>query len=270
MRLLRSGLRKLVRRPATWVTFGLLAGLLLLIFIAVGATSGQATDPEAELAARLLVTFPGAYTFVLGFILGLGGLLALTYGAAVAGSEWSWGTLKAAIARGESRTVYTLATYLSVAVMAVAGTGLAFGVGVIAAAIGATLAGVPLDGMGDAATLGTLPELFARGSFSLAMTVAIGFAVATVAKSQLAGIGVGLGLFFGEQFAGIFLPDVVKYLPFNAANAILGAAGGEMGGGGEAVSRSLDPTTAIVVVGAWLVGSLVFACAWTERAEIGG
>ena len=42
MRLFRSGLRKLVRRPATWVTFGLLVGLLALIYLAVGATARQA------------------------------------------------------------------------------------------------------------------------------------------------------------------------------------------------------------------------------------
>ena len=36
MRLFVAGLRKLVRRPATYVTFGLLVGLLALILIAVG------------------------------------------------------------------------------------------------------------------------------------------------------------------------------------------------------------------------------------------
>ena len=39
MRLFVAGLRKLVRRPATYVTFGLLVGLLALIYIAVGATA---------------------------------------------------------------------------------------------------------------------------------------------------------------------------------------------------------------------------------------
>ena len=34
-----AGLRKLVRRPATLVSLGLLAGLLSLILVAVGATA---------------------------------------------------------------------------------------------------------------------------------------------------------------------------------------------------------------------------------------
>ncbi len=57
-----------------------------------------------------MVTFPGAYAVMVSLILGIGGLLAVTYGAAIAGSEWAWGTLKAAVARGESRTRYTVAT----------------------------------------------------------------------------------------------------------------------------------------------------------------
>lgn len=105
MRLFVSGLRKLVRRPATWVTFGLLAGLLTLIMLAVasmpggdGGGNGQGGDP------LLLLTFPGAYAIILSFILGLGGLFSVIYGAAIAGSEWSWGTLKTVVARGESRS----------------------------------------------------------------------------------------------------------------------------------------------------------------------
>ena len=108
MRLLVATVRKLIRRPATFITFGLLVGLMALIFLAVGATAKQQPDASAREAALLLVTFPGAYTYIISFILGLGGLFGVIYGAAIAGSEWTWGTLKAAIARGESRTRYQL------------------------------------------------------------------------------------------------------------------------------------------------------------------
>jgi ABC-2 type transport system permease protein len=269
MRLFRSGLRKLRRRPATWVTFGLLAGLLVLIFLAVGASARQAPTGQAQLAARLFVTFPEAYRLVLAMVLGLGGLLAVTYGAAVAGAEWTWGTLKSAVARGESRTWYTLTGYAAVAVMAVLGILAAFMVGLIAAILGALAAGVSLDGLGDTAVLAELPELFLRGALAISMQVAMGFAIATIARSQLAGIGVGIGLFFGEQFAGIFVPEIVQWLPFDAAGAVTATtgAGGGMGGG---LGTSLDPGTALVVVVAWLVAALVASSLWTERAEISG
>lgn len=273
MRILVAGLRKLVRRPATYVTFGLLIGLLSLILIAVGATAGQGSgDPDSQ-AALLLVTFPGAYSIILQFILGLGGLFALIYGAAIAGSEWTWGTLKSAVARGESRSRYQLLSFAAIAIMLGLGLLAAFAIGVVVAVIAANLAGVSTAGLGDSATLGTIPELLARGWLAIAEAGALGFAIATLARSQLAGIGVGIAVYFGEQFASIFLPDVVKYLPFNAASAVVATSGGSGfggGGGGGGPVTSLEPNTALVVVALWLVGALVVSAVFAERAEISG
>lgn len=272
MKLFVSGLRKLIRRPATYVTFGLLVGLLALILLAVGATAGSPAAGEGSEAALLLVTFPGAYTFVLSFILGLGGLFGVIYGAAVAGSEWSWGTLKAAVARGESRSRYQLLSFAAIAAMVGFGLLLSFAVGVLVAAIAATIAGVSTSGIGDSAALGKLPELFGRGWIAMIEQAALGFAIATLARSQLAGIGVGIAVYFGEQFASIFLPDVVKYLPFNAASAVVDVSGlgGGGGGGGGALVPPLDPNTALLIVAAWLIGALVVTSVFTERAEISG
>ncbi len=263
MRIFRSGARTLLRRPATWLTFGILTGLLVLIIVAVATTGEEADEGPDRL---LLVTFPLAYTFILSFIIGLGGLFAVTYGAAVAGSEWSWGTLKAVVARGESRSRYILLTFSAVAAYLVAGIAFSFAIGVLAAFIGANVAGVPTDGMTDTDAIESLPELFSRGWFSMAEQGAIGFAVATVARSQLAGIGIGIALYFGEAFAGIFLPDIVRYLPFNAANAAVGIGDGGFGGGPNPLAQD----TAMFVVAAWLLGSLIVAAVFTERADITG
>jgi ABC-2 type transport system permease protein len=271
MRLFLAGLRKLVRRPATYVTFGLLVGLLSLILIAVGATAGrQAANSDAQ-EALLLVTFPGAYTLILSFILGLGGLFAVIYGAAVAGSEWTWGTLKSAVARGESRSRYQLLSFAAIAIMVGLGLVLALAAGVAVAVVGAGLGGVSTAGLGDAATLGTIPELLGRGWLAMVEEGALGFAIATLARSQLAGIGAGIAFYFGEQFAAIFLPDIVKYLPFNAASAVVARSGGGGGfGGGGATLPRLEPDVAMLVVAVWLVGALVVSALFTERAEISG
>jgi hypothetical protein len=124
--------------------------------------------------------------------------------------------------------------------------------------------------LNDAATLGTLPELMARGWLALGESAALGFTIATLARSQLAGIGVGIAVYFGEQFAAIFLPDVVKYLPFNAATAVVATSGSFGGGGGGATIVRLEPNVALVVVAAWLIGGLVVTALYTERAEISG
>ena len=273
MRLFVSALRKLSRRLATYLTFGLLAGLLALIIVAVAASGGrgQGNGPANPLA---IVTFPGAYDLILSFILGLGGLFAVVYGAAIAGSEWTWGTLKTVVARGESRSRYVVATFAAIAVVAGVGLLVSFGIGVVAAALGATIANVPLDGIGNADALGRLPEHFLRGWVAIVMEGSIGFAIATLARSQLAGIGAGIAFYFGESFASLFLPDVVKYLPFNLANAAVGSGGGFGGGGGgggaAAASTPLSADLALLLVAAWLIGSIVVAAGFTERAEITG
>ena len=269
MRLFRSSLRKLTTRLATWLTFGLLAGLLALIVLAVATGSGRGRGPSAE--ALQLVTFPVAYDLILSFILGLGGLFAVVYGAAIAGSEWTWGTLKTSIARGESRSRYILTTFAAIAVVSAVGLLVAFGIGVAAAALGARIAGVSLDGIFDSETLGRLPEHLLRGWFAISAEGAIGFAIATLTRSQLAGIGAGIAFYFGETFARIFLPDVVKYLPFDVANAAVGATGGFRGGGGGGGGEpfaALPADQALVLVAVWLIGSLVVAAGFTERADI--
>ena len=269
MRLLRANLRKLVRRPATWVTFLLLVALVGLLYLALIASSQQAENPQAKIAAQLVVTFPGAYANAASLVLGLGGILALTYGAAVAGSEWPWGTLKAAIARGESRSRYTLIGYLGVLVAVVIGFLAAYALALVGAVIGSAVLGVPVDGAGEQSAILTLPELIGRASLALSMEAAIGFAIATVARSQLAGIGVGIGLLVVQNIAGIFLPNVFKWFPFSAASAVVASTSGA-GGGGGGPAVTLGPDLAVVVVALWLIGALVLAALWTERAEIAG
>ena len=268
MRLFGASLRKLLPRLVTWLSLLLLLGVLTLIFVSVGAVAEAASREPGGEAVGLLLTFPGAYEQVVLFIVGLGGLLAVIYGAAVAGSEWGWGTLKAAVARGESRTRYVLITFAAVAVLLGVGMLLAFGVGVGAAALGATIAGIPLNGMSEADALAGLPLLMARGWLAIAAQGAIGFAVATLARSQIAGIAAGVGLYFGEQFAAIFLSGVVKYLPFSAAGAVF--ASEVPSGPGAPQLDVLPPEIALLVVAGWLVLAMAVSAFFTERAEIGG
>lgn len=265
MRLFVSGLQKLATRMATLLTFGLLAGLLVMIDLAVATTRGAGSDGGGNPLA--LVTFPGAYDLMLSFLFGLGGLFAVIYGAAIAGSEWTWGTLKTAVVRGESRSRYLLATFAAIAVVMAVGLVIAFVIGVGAAALGSVIAGIPLDGITDTTALSALPEHFARGWVAITATAALGFAVATLARSQLAGIGVGIAFYFGETFAGIFLPDVVRYLPFHLSQA---AVGGRESFGAPPDPGALSVGTALFLVTLWLVGSLVVAAGFSERAEITG
>ena len=153
--------------------------------------------------------------------------------------------------------------------MAGVGMLLVFVIGVASAIAGAGIAGVGTGGVGDRDTLLGLPDQLWRGWLALAEAGAIGFAFATLARSTLAGVGAGVALDVVEGFAGLLLPDIVRWLPFSAASAVIAGAD-TTGLQGGAAGNPLDPGVALVVVLAWLVGSLVVAAVFSERAEITG
>jgi hypothetical protein len=164
-----------------------------------------------------------------------------------------------------------LTLFAAIAVMIAVGLAVSFALGTVVALVAANIAGISTSGIADSDTLTRLPAQVARGWFAVVEQASLGFAIATLARSQLAGIGAGIAFYFGEGFAQIFLPDIVKYMPFAVARASIdtGTAGGGFGGDAAAAS-ALAPDTALILVGVWLVGSLVVALLFTERAEITG
>jgi len=266
MKLVGSGLRKLLQRPATWITGAIVVGLMALVFIALGATINMSTVPEVQRAAlKLLLQFPGAYTYIVSEIISTGGLFLIAFAAAVAGSEWQWGTLKAAVARGESRWRYMVLTLAAVALIVGVVILVSFIAAVAGAVAGAALGGITSGTLLDRDALLALPGELLRAWLALTEVLAIGFAVATLTRSQLAGVGAGVALFIGEQFATLILPDVIKFFPFNAAAAVVERPSIE-----GVTTAVLSPDAALVVTTLWLCAALALVVVATERAEITG
>jgi ABC-2 type transport system permease protein len=270
MALLRISLLKLLKRPATWVVLVILLGLIAMVFIGLAASSSQITDPTDELQVRLLLSFPNAYTALVGIILSFGGLLAVTYGAAVIGADWAWGTIRAIIARGESRVRYTLITFGAIAIILGIGVLAAFGVGSLTAVFAAEIAGLDSAAATDPDTLATMPELLGRTWLGITEQAAIGFAIAMIFRSQLAGIGAGLAFYFAEIFLALvpLANEILPYFPFNVANAVVSSAEGFGDGGFGSSSVSLDSDTAIILAFAYLGIALAIASLAAWRAQI--
>jgi ABC-2 type transport system permease protein len=269
MALLGLSLLKLARRPASWVVLLVLLGLITLFFLGLGASAGQDVDAAEELSIRLLLSFPNAYTFLVGIILVFGGFLAVVYGAAVIGADWAWGTIRAIIARGESRTRYTVVTFGAITLVLGIGILVAFAAGAVAAVVAAGMADVDSAGATDPTTLATLPELLARTWLGVTEQAAIGFAIAMLARSQLAGIGAGLALYFGQIFLA-FVPviqDILPYAPFNVASAVVGNIEGA-GDGGFGESTNIDSDQAVVLAVLYLFIALAVASWSLWRAQI--
>jgi hypothetical protein len=87
----------------------------------------------------------------------------------------------------------------------------------------------------------------------MVVIASLAFAVSLVARSQVAGIGLVVALFFGEQFAALIVPhDVLQSAPVAAARGVLTADG------------LLIPFVAL----AYLAAALVASSLLIERAEI--
>jgi ABC-2 type transport system permease protein len=271
MALLRISLVKLARRPASWIILAVLLGLVVLVFVGLAASAGQMADPQDSLQVALILAFPNAYLVLVGIMLSFGGLLAVVYGSAVIGAEWSNGTIRAVVARGESRARYTLLTFAAIAIAIAAAVVITFIVGAGVAILAATMAGNSTEAALKVDTLLSFPGLLARTWLGVTEQAAIGFAIAMLFRSQLAGIGAGLAFYFGEIFLALIPPvaEVLPYFPFSVATALVGSAGGFGDGGGFGGGPStLDSDQAIVLAVIYTIVALGIATLAAWRAQI--
>lgn len=256
MRLLRSSLGKLLRRPATVRVFLLLLAFLVLIYLALGL-SARASPRQDSI--RQLLAFPGAQDSLAPLLLLFVGMAGAAWAGAVAASEWSWNTLRLALTRGESRVRYVLGLWLAIALLLAAAWAVLWtlGVGLIVAA--ASLGGVQVADPFGGGNLGRLAALMAAGAWAVIMEVAIGFAVAFVARSAVAGVAAVAGLFFVERLAQTFVPaDLLGFAPIHAAENLITAAGKS----GAALGVPLVITTA------YLLAAVAAAGAVARRSEV--
>jgi ABC-type transport system involved in multi-copper enzyme maturation permease subunit len=274
-----AGVRKFWTRSATIVSLIIAVIIVALEFVLVGVgyrtTSGSSSGSNGLDTATLdwLLTFPSAFDAVLAIAFEFLGIVGLIYVATVSGSEWSWGTLKVAVARGQSRWQYAVATYASLSILLVIGLAITYLAGLVAVAIGASIAGVPLGNPLDAGAIGPTLVKFVRCAVALISLTSLGYAVAMVAKSQMAGIGTIIGYFIisilGPALLPSFVRDIFRYLPFSASSDAIGITGPASSGAGSAAS-ALDPNVALLVTLAWLVGLVAAAAISVERTEITG
>ena len=251
MRLIGATLRKLVHRPATRNSLIALAALLALVYVSVGATARTMDDPEMRDGVAAIVTFPEAYGNLAAFLATFLGLAAAAWAGAIAGAEWSWGTFRLAIARGESRVRYVLATFAGAAALMLVGWIVLFGAGLVFAVIGAAVGGLAVGNAAHGSAVGRIPLMLAAGWWSVVLSGAFGFAVAFIARSQVAGIVAVVALYFGEQFATLVVPpDVLRFAPITVSSTLAAEAARVSGGADLGIPLVATTAYLLVVLGA--------------------
>ncbi len=279
MRLVGAELLKLRRRWATYVVLGILVGLMVLVYLLVGALA------RGSAAAGLVTGFPAAYGVINQFVFGLGSLLAVAYAAAVAGADWSFGVMRVIIARGESRTHYVLAKAIGLGIVLSLGVLLAYAAGMALSALASAMIGTGLGApFGEQGTR-SLAASLVLGTYVLCQRAAIGFAVAMVLRSQLAGVVVGIVLYIAEPIlsgilfllamggnlrSGTMPTDVQwhQFLPFSIGDAILEEVATVAPGGLSLPAVPLG--VALAAVTAYLGLALAIGMVSLRRAQVSG
>ena len=267
------------------MVLGVLVVLMALVYLLIGAVSSRNDDTDGA-GVDIILRFPSAYAVINQFVFGLGSLLAVAYAAAIGGADWTWGVLRVVVARGEGRSRYVLAKAMGIAIVLVIGVLVAYAAGIVftfgAASLASVSAGSPLGTTGTE----TLWMSLVLGTFVLLQRAAIGYAVAVLTRSQVAGVVVGIILFLGESILATILTVMsigrgfsgglaqretqwYQYLPFSIGDSVLSAAASSLPGDlSEALLRPVPLEQAVLGTAAYLVGALAIAALATERAEI--
>jgi ABC-type transport system involved in multi-copper enzyme maturation permease subunit len=258
---------------------------MALVYLLIGALGSRADD-DGGAGVGLILRFPNAYAVINQFVFGLGSLLAVAYAAAIGGADWTWGVLRVVVARGEGRSRYVLAKALGIAIVLIVGVLIAYGAGILftfgAASLASVSPGQPLGATGTE----TFWMSIVLGTFVLLQRAAIGYAVAVLTRSQVAGVVVGIILFLGESILATILTVMsigrgfggglaqretqwYQYLPFSIGDSVLSAAASSLPSDlSEALLQPVPLQQAVIGVGVYMVAALAIAALATERAEI--
>ena len=271
----RAELFKVVRRPAMWVTIGLMFAIAVgLEYVLVYVVASHPPPAAQRVGATLVAARAGLYPDVvirksLANVAGLDGIFALILGVLVQGSEFAWGTVKTSLVQLPGRLSVVFGQLVAIAVLT-----LLMAVGVFAldalAASGVAL----LDSHAVAwPSAGDLVKGVAAAWLILYVLAVLGFALATLARQSAMAIGLGLAyvLVIENLVFGLLdnLGDTFKQIQewFPIANA--GYLQGSFGRLNEAVAPPpVDATHAVAILLLWLAIFIAVAGALMRQRDI--
>lgn len=196
-------LLKLRKRPSTWILAVIFVAVVLLFgylitysFVANSPPPPENLPPEAQaqqgefLEQQLNALLPEnllSNLFGSG-IFGIGGAIALIFGALTSGSEYGWGTLKTILSQKPNRISLLLGKLAALGLFLLLFVGLALG----AAALGSFAVARLEEAAVDWPSAGAFLRGFGAGALILAVWGSLGFALAVLFRGTALAIGLGL------------------------------------------------------------------------------
>ena len=271
---------KVVRRPAIWITVGLMLAIavgleyVLVYIVATHPPAGAAVRAGATLAAARQGLYPDVLVRKsVANVAGLDGIFALIVGVLVQGSEFAWGTVKTALVQLPGRISIVVGQLVALALIALVMAVALFALDAVAAYGIATL--------DSHAISWPSPSDIARGVAAawliLFMLAVFGFALATLARQSAIAIGLGLAyvLVIENLLFGLLenLGDVFKQLHewFPVANATyLQESFGRVNQASDtaAAAPPVDATHAVSILALWLAIFIAVAAGLMRTRDV--
>jgi ABC-2 type transport system permease protein len=198
---------ELLKVGKRWLPYVLLAivvaFLALQVFGTYAGSRGEAIS-GGQSSALWRFALPWSLPMLLDSIQFIGAILLGVLAASVVGTEYGWGTVRQALARGQTRTQYLTTKLLGIAVLSVVGLLLAFALGIIFAAIVNSLADRPitlnLPGE-DGLSLADVALMALRTAHGILPYVLLAFCLAVVGRSTTLGVAGVLAYMMVEAMA---------------------------------------------------------------------
>lgn len=267
-------LLKLRKRPATWV-LGIVLTVVVIFFgyfvsYLLGA-GAEGAPPEAE--QFLETTYPENVlsNVLLQLTGGIGGAVALILGALAVGSEYGWETLKLALTQRLGKLHFLAGKLLAVGVALALFVAVLFAAGAVSSYVVAGLRDVPVDWP----PVLDVTKALGAGWLILAVFAAMGAFLAVLFRGSALAIGLGLvyllvleGLVLNLPTRNETLLNIREVFPGKNAFDLTQAFGEVPVAYSPPGAEAVEPTQAVLVLGAYLAGFLVFSVLIFRQREV--
>lgn len=196
--LLNSEIFRMVKRRQSWLLFIIATVLSALIYFGFVIAARMNKNVEGAAEMRKSASFSGFDDFGISLSVGFfSGIMLIIVASNMMGNEFSWNTLRPLVARARSRVSLLTAKYTALVIYAlvfvIALTLVVAGYFFIGALILGQDSGFTIDRFNDGAIMA------GKLLYTNIPYMALAFALATVFRSNAAGIAGALGLSFIEQ-----------------------------------------------------------------------
>jgi ABC-2 type transport system permease protein len=196
---LSAELLKVRGRWLPWVLWLVLVAILALTIFGPYGSWKNGGGGFLEESERQAFVLPWSLTSILNTVQSVGSILMVIVAASLLGTEYSWGTVRSCLARGQTRSGYLLSKLLAVATLGLVLLAAAFAVGLIFTLVTTRLADQPITlNVPDGPSLPEVPLMFLRSAFSVLPYALLAFLLAELFHSTAASVGGALVYVFVE------------------------------------------------------------------------